>query len=252
MDTLGPSRTKSIQGFNYNTTFTDGATGSAMSYGHASTAQVAEIQERWYADTARLRELHGDPRVLRCDNASVNVSARATQFRVSKNIRTETCCPYESNQMGTAERMNRTLETTGRTVLLASGLDKRWWHHAIMYATYTHNLQYSRVSKSSPHLLMYGDKPDVSSCQQFGCEGWLHRRVDQRPDSSSWATPPISKDSWSGVLIVVRLQSSPRTTWSSETVALAPRNLKSKLSVMARLRFFLMTSQPYLPWRRCA
>ena len=183
MDTMGPSRTKSIQGFNYNTTFTDGATGFALSYGHASTAQVAEIQERWYADTARLRELHGDPRVLRCDNASVNVSARATQFRVSKNIQTETCCPYESNQMGTAERMNRTLETTGRTVLLASGLDKRWWHHAIMYATYTHNLQYSRVTKSSPHLLMFGKKPDVSSCQQFGCEGWLHRRVDQRPDS---------------------------------------------------------------------
>lgn len=85
--------------------------------------------------------------------------------------------------MGTAELMNQTLETIARTVLLAGGLDKRWWHHAVMYATYTHNLQYSRVTKSSQYVLMFDKKPDVSSCQQFGCEGWLHRRVDQRPDS---------------------------------------------------------------------
>ena len=183
MDTLGPTKTRSAQGFYYNTTFTCGATGLSFAYGHANTAQVADLQERWYADTARLRELHGDPRVFRCDNASVNVSSRATQFRLARNIRTETSCPYESHQMGTAERINRTLTNTARTVLLASGLDKRWWHHAMMYANYTHNIQYSSVTKSSPHLLMYGEKPDVSECQQFGCEGWLHRRVDQRPDS---------------------------------------------------------------------
>ena len=123
MDTFRPTRTRSVQEFYYNTTFTCGATGLTFSYGHCSTAQVADLQERWYADTARPRELHGDPRILQCDNASVNVSARATQFRLARNIRTETCCPYESHQMGTAERMNRTLQTTARTVLLASGLD---------------------------------------------------------------------------------------------------------------------------------
>ena len=162
MDTLGPTQTRSAQGFYYNTTFTCGATGLSLAYGHANTAQVADLQERWYADTARLRELHGDPRVLRCDNASVNVSARATQFRLARNIRTETSCPYESQQMGTAERINRTLTSTARTVLLASGLDKRWWHHAMMYANYTQNIQYLSVTKSSPHLLMYCEKLDVS------------------------------------------------------------------------------------------
>jgi hypothetical protein len=30
---------------------------------------------------------------------------------------------------------------------------------------------------------MFGEKPDVSDCQQFRCEGWLHHRADQRPDS---------------------------------------------------------------------
>ena len=57
--------------------------------------------------------------------------------------------------MGLAERMNRTLETIARTVLLASGMDKRWWHHAILYANTIHNVQYSRVTKSSLHLMMF-------------------------------------------------------------------------------------------------
>jgi hypothetical protein len=32
-------------------------------------------------------------------------------------------------------------------------------------------------------MLKYNEKPDISGFQQFGCEGWLHQRVDQRPDS---------------------------------------------------------------------
>jgi hypothetical protein len=30
---------------------------------------------------------------------------------------------------------------------------------------------------------MFGTKPDVSSFQEFGVEGWLHRRIDQRQDT---------------------------------------------------------------------
>jgi hypothetical protein len=124
----------------YNTTWTCCFSGYCLSYGHNSTAKLPENQEHWYADTARLRELRGDPRVLCCDNASVNISARATSFCEARGIRKETSYPYESHQMGTPEHINRTLETIARTVLLASGMDKRWWHHAILYANTTHNL----------------------------------------------------------------------------------------------------------------
>jgi hypothetical protein len=131
--------------------YTAGYFGYVLSYGHASPSQVVDIQERWYADIARFRELHGDPRVLRCDNASVNFSRRATSFRVAKGIRTETICPFESHQNGTAERMNRTLMTGARTVLLASGLERRWWHHAVKYQTFLQNVKYSPLTQFSPH-----------------------------------------------------------------------------------------------------
>ncbi len=49
--------------------------------------------------------------------------------------------------------------------------------------TQSTNVKYSRVTKSSPHLLMFNETPDVSGFQQFGGEAWLHHRMDQRPDS---------------------------------------------------------------------
>jgi hypothetical protein len=95
--------------------------------------------------------------------------------------------------MGTAERMNSTLETIARTVLLASGMDKRWWHHAILYANTIHNVQYSRVTKSSPHLMMFNEKPDVSGFQQFGGEAWLHRGTIENGIFTGTDTP-LGKD----------------------------------------------------------
>jgi hypothetical protein len=107
MDTFGPTKTKSLHGFYYNTTWKCGFSDYCLSYSHNFTTKFPEIQERWYADTARLRKLHGDPRVLSFDNASVNISASATSFREARGIHAETSCPYESHQMGTAERMNQ-------------------------------------------------------------------------------------------------------------------------------------------------
>ncbi len=123
MDTLGPTKTTSVHGYRYNTSFTCGYSGYVLSYGHSSPSQIPEIQQRWYADIARFRELHVEPRVFLCDNASVNASRRATSFRVAKGIHTENICPSESQQAGTAERMLHILETGARTLLLASGLN---------------------------------------------------------------------------------------------------------------------------------
>jgi hypothetical protein len=181
VDTVGPTKTVSVHGYRYNTTFTCGFSGYVLSYGHASPSQFPDLQARWYADIARFREIHGDPRVLRLDNAPVHVSRRSENFRVLHGIRTERICPGESHQLGQAERMNGTLFSGARTALLASDLEHCWWHHAVMFQTALQNVKYSSLTRSSPHVLMSGSKPDVSHFQEFGCEAWLHRRVDQQP-----------------------------------------------------------------------
>jgi hypothetical protein len=52
----------------------------------------------------------------------------------------------------------------------------------MMYQTFLQNIKFSRALKSSPHVLMLGSKPDVSNLQEFGIEGWLFRREEQRQD----------------------------------------------------------------------
>jgi hypothetical protein len=181
IDTVGPTKTVSVHGYWYNTFFTCGFSGYVRSYGHASPSQFPDLQARWYADIASFREIHGDPRVLRLDNAPVNVSRRSENFRVLNGIRTERICPEESHQLGQVERMNGTLFSGARTALLASGLERCWWHHAVMFQTALQNVKYSSLTRSSPHVLMSGSKPDVSHFQEFGCEAWSHRRMDQQP-----------------------------------------------------------------------
>ena len=76
MDTLGPTKHRSIEGYFYNTSFTCAYSAYAFSYGHASTVQIPEVMATFHADSSKCREKHGDQRVMRCDNASVNVSRR--------------------------------------------------------------------------------------------------------------------------------------------------------------------------------
>ena len=60
MDTFGPTRTRSIQGYYHNTSFTCDHSGYVFSYGHANMSQIPEITAQFYADTARIHERHGD------------------------------------------------------------------------------------------------------------------------------------------------------------------------------------------------
>ena len=110
---------------------------------------IPEPQEHWYADIAWFSEMHGEPLVLVCDNASANISTCTIQFR--ENLGICTSCPHESNKNG--------LTWTHKSVLLASGLDKgsgimpSW---SCMPPTHYLQVQYSRVTKLWPQLLING------------------------------------------------------------------------------------------------
>ena len=58
-DTLGPTRSKSCQGFHYATVFVDDYSNYSWIYGHQSTADVLPIFQRFLADTSSLQEKHG-------------------------------------------------------------------------------------------------------------------------------------------------------------------------------------------------
>ena len=133
-DTAGPTKTKSLNGYSYATVFVDHKSMYYWVYGHHSTAQIPELFDKFYADTAPQREKHGPILCVRRDNASVNVSSGMEQRLVRLGIRSETFNAYEPWQNGNAERAIQTLSKTARTVMLASGLVGHFWFHAFSYS----------------------------------------------------------------------------------------------------------------------
>ena len=181
-DTIGPMRTASAQGETHATLFTCAFSGYTWAYNHKSTADIPALLMRFYSDCSPLRTRHGPILTVRRDNASVNVSRAVMGFLDQHGIRSETSNPYEPWQNGKVERMIQTVMGTARTVLLASGLDARFWGHALPYAVRIHNLQYSRALDTSPYMLVHQCKPDVSEDQQFGVEAWLYVHPERRRD----------------------------------------------------------------------
>jgi hypothetical protein len=86
-DTAGPTKTKSINGYHYATVFVDQRSMYYWVYGHNSTAQIPAIFDKFYADTAPLRDKHGPILCLRRDRASVNISADFEKYLVRLGIR---------------------------------------------------------------------------------------------------------------------------------------------------------------------
>lgn len=76
---------------------------------------------------------------LRCDNGGEYTGRRFKQFCRSKGIQIEFTVPYTPEQNGTSERMNRTLVEKAKTMLLDSGLDKRFCGQAVQTAAYLLN-----------------------------------------------------------------------------------------------------------------
>ena len=181
-DIFGPAKTRSLNGSHYAVVFVDDHSGYTWIYGLPSKGHMYQTLEQFYADTAPLRERHGNILWVRRDNAGENISQQVEQFLRRHSIKSETSNPYEPWQNGTAERAIQTILRTARTVIVSSGLLGRFWLHACHYSNAIHNLQHCARLKTSPYVSMHQEKPDVSDFQIFGVECWLYRQPDQRPD----------------------------------------------------------------------
>ena len=80
---------------------------------------------------------------------------------------------YTPQQNQTAERENRTVLDCSRTMLIASGLHKRYWGHAVLYACdVLLCTPRRRLNNKTPYEMLYGRAPDISRFRTFGCKTW--------------------------------------------------------------------------------
>ncbi|GJP29832.1 hypothetical protein CLOM_g19925 [Closterium sp. NIES-68] len=89
------------------------------------------------------------------DGALEYQSQRFRTYLAERGIRRLVSLPYAHQQQGVAERMNRTLQTTMRKLLLGMRLPNALWPDAMTHAVHLHNLlsSSSLPNNASPHLL---------------------------------------------------------------------------------------------------
>ena len=101
-----------------------------------------------------------DVRVLRSDNGGEYRNAEMTRFCRQKMIKQEFTVPYNPEQNGMAERLNRTLVEMTRCMLIESKMDKTYWCEAMMTAVDICNVLPSASSSiSSPFDMVFKRKP---------------------------------------------------------------------------------------------
>ena len=78
-------------------------------------------------------------KILRSDNGGQHYSKAFQDYLKEHGIQHQTTAPYNPEQNGTAEHMNRTLLECAHSMMYHANIPKEFWAEAVSTATYTQN-----------------------------------------------------------------------------------------------------------------
>ena len=118
---------------------------------------------------------------LRSDNGGEYGSKLFDAHMKEKGIFHQKTVPYNPAQNGVAERMNRTIVETARSMMSHSKMPMEFWAEAVNTAVYLRNRSPTTSLKGvTPFECLFGQKPDVSNLKVFGCLAFAHIPKNQR------------------------------------------------------------------------
>ena len=178
-DVCGKMNHKSIGGAEYILTFVDDKTHYSWVYPLKTKDEVFERFLEW---KALVENFSGKKlKRLRTDNGGEYTSKRFEVHLKSCGIQHEKTIPKTPEQNGVAERLNRTLVESSRSMLLDAELPQRYWAEAVSTAIYLRNrCPTTAVKEMTPFEAWYGRKPRVGHLRVFGCEAYAHIPKDER------------------------------------------------------------------------
>ena len=120
--------------------------------------------------------------VLRSDNGGEYITGEFESYLKLKGIHHELTVPHTPEQNGVAERMNRTLMESARSMLAHAGLPHCYWAEAVSTAAYLKNRTATTAFEkvATPYERWYGRKPNISNLRVFGCMAYAHIPDSQR------------------------------------------------------------------------
>jgi len=177
-DVCGPMRTQTPGHKKYFLTFIDDHSRYTVVYLLHSKDEVAVKLQEYIAYVSN--KFGRKPKVLRSDNGT-EYTGKDTQAVLKKaGIQFQTTVPYTPEQNGVAERKNRTLCESARSMLFEANLPKKYWGEAIMTAGYLQNRLPSKAVNKTPYEVWNGEKPDLKHVRVFGSKAHAHVPSERR------------------------------------------------------------------------
>ncbi len=113
-------------------------------------------------------------KTLCSDNGGEYTSKKFEAYLKSEGIRHECTIPKTPEQNGVAERLNRTLDESSRSMLLDAKLSQKFWAEAVSTVVYLKNRE-----GMTPYEAWHGEKPKVDHLRVFGCDAYAHIPKDE-------------------------------------------------------------------------
>lgn len=177
-DIMGPFP-EDVNGNRFTVTFRDVSTTFSNIVIIKNKSDVPEIFTRMV--TRWERETGMKVKHVRTDGGGEYMKTTFSSWLKAKGIFHEHSNPYEPEQNGVAERLNRTISDMGRTMLAASHLPQTFWSFAYVTACYLHKrLPNSLTGDKTPFELFYGRRPQLDIVRTFGATAFVHRHEPQR------------------------------------------------------------------------
>jgi len=150
-DVWGPSRVSSTLGFRYFVSFIDDYSRCTWIFLIKNRSELFSIFQTFHAEIQN--QFGVSIRTFRSDNAREYLSSPFQQFMKSHGIIHQTSCPYTSQQNGVAERKNRHLIETARTLLIQSHAPLRFWGMQFLHLAILLIVCHLQLSRTKFHSL---------------------------------------------------------------------------------------------------
>ncbi|KAL5515273.1 hypothetical protein EMCRGX_G000418 [Ephydatia muelleri] len=184
-DVCGPMPTESIGGSRYFVTFVDDYSRFCRVYFMKRKSEAFDKFKEF--ERCSTNECGLSIGIFRSDNGGEYISKEFEKFLLDKGIHHELSAPYSPAQNGVAERINRTLMESARTMMAQAGLSDKYWAEAVVTGTYLRNRVPTRSfkEKTTPFEKWYEKKPDLSHLRVFGCMAYAYIPDANRKDKLS-------------------------------------------------------------------
>jgi Integrase core domain len=178
-DFWGPFVTPTPSGAKYMLTFTDDFSRKSWIYLTKTRTELYGIFKEWQAEVER--QSNEKLLAIRCDNAR-EYQTLATDLKRRNGVLVEFTTAYTPEQNGVAERLNRTLTTKIRAMLLEAELPTELWGEAAYTACYLQNRTARQYDDhiATPEEKWTGQKPDLAHLRVFGCVAYAQLAKEQR------------------------------------------------------------------------